>query len=65
MLRVLLVLLVLLVHFRVLGRDKVLSRHDGDLLAVHAHAKRHVVLVEGLLAILLNFGSAILEPVLQ
>lgn len=42
-----------------------LSRHDWDLLAVHSHAKRHVVLVEGLLAVLLDFRSAVLEPVLH
>lgn len=65
LLLMLLVLLVLLVHFRMGWRDKVLSRHDGHLLAVHAHAKLHVVLVEGLLAVLLDFCSTVLEPVLR
>ena len=61
---VLLVLLVL-VYLWVGRASEVLSRHDGDLLVVHAHAKLHVVLVHGLLAILLHLCSAILKPVLH
>lgn len=41
-----------------------LSGHDWNLLAVHAHAKLHVVLVHGLLAVLFDLCSAILEPIL-
>ncbi len=61
----LVVLLMLLVHVWKWRRCEVLSGHRWDLLAVHAHAKLHVVLVEGLLAILLDFCSAVLEPVLR
>lgn len=58
-------LLMLLVHLWVVRRSEVLSGHNRYLLvAVHAHANLHVVLVEGFLAVLLDFCSAILEPVL-
>jgi hypothetical protein len=60
-----LLLLLLLVHLWVGRAGEVLRSHDGDLLVIHAHAKLHVVLVHGLLAILLHLCSAVLEPILH
>ena len=60
----LLVLRVLLVQLWVVWSNEVLAGHDRYLLSVHPHPKLHVILIQGLFAVLLHFRSAILEPVL-
>lgn len=61
-----LVLLLLLIHVWMVWRRKVLSRHHlYRLLPVQSHANRHVELVDGLLPVLLDFCSTVLEPVLR
>jgi hypothetical protein len=45
--------------------EGVVGGHDGHVRVAKRKAHGHVVLVHELLAVLLDFGSSVLEPVLQ